>query len=81
MSSQAARRPSTPTVRASLLSIGQVLAKLTPEFQDLSPSKSPTSECALPHHHMAALAASPSSRGPAYELEMFERERRAGFRK
>ena len=39
MSSQAARRPSTPTVRASLLSIGQVLAKLTPKFHDLSPSK------------------------------------------
>jgi len=57
------------------------IAEYMPESLDLSPSKSPTSECALPHHHMAALAASPSSRGPAYELEMFERERRAGFRK
>jgi DNA-binding transcriptional MerR regulator len=35
----ASRRESTPLAKKPLLSIGQVLAKLTPEFPDLSPSK------------------------------------------
>ena len=39
MSANAARRPASESSRPQLLSIGQVLAKLTPEFSDLSPSK------------------------------------------
>lgn len=39
MSATAARQSVAPGGRSSLLSIGQVLAKLTPEFPDLSPSK------------------------------------------
>lgn len=39
MSSNAARRSASESSRPQLLSIGQVLAKLTPEFSDLSPSK------------------------------------------
>lgn len=39
MSANVARRPASESSRPQLLSIGQVLAKLTPEFSDLSPSK------------------------------------------
>ena len=39
MSANAARRSASESSRPQLLSIGQVLAKLTPEFSDLSPSK------------------------------------------
>ena len=39
MSANVARRPASENSRPQLLSIGQVLAKLTPEFSDLSPSK------------------------------------------
>lgn len=39
MSANAARQAATPSGRSQLLSIGQVLSKLTPEFSDLSPSK------------------------------------------
>jgi len=39
MSANVARRPASESSRPQLLSIGQVLAKLTPEFTDLSPSK------------------------------------------
>ena len=39
MSANAARRSGSESSRPQLLSIGQVLAKLTPEFSDLSPSK------------------------------------------
>lgn len=39
MSASAARRSASESSRPQLLSIGQVLAKLTPEFSDLSPSK------------------------------------------
>lgn len=39
MSASAARRSASENSRPQLLSIGQVLAKLTPEFSDLSPSK------------------------------------------
>lgn len=39
MSASAARQSSAASSRPQLLSIGQVLAKLTPEFSDLSPSK------------------------------------------
>jgi len=39
MNAQAARQPATPASRSQTFSIGQVLAKLTPEFPDLSPSK------------------------------------------
>lgn len=39
MSANVARRPASESRRPQLLSIGQVLAKLTPEFSDLSPSK------------------------------------------
>ena len=39
MNANVARRPASESSRPQLLSIGQVLAKLTPEFSDLSPSK------------------------------------------
>ena len=39
MSASPARQTSAASTRPQLLSIGQVLAKLTPEFSDLSPSK------------------------------------------
>jgi DNA-binding transcriptional MerR regulator len=39
VSARVERVPGAPTGRVHLLSIGQVLAKLTPEFSDLSPSK------------------------------------------
>lgn len=39
MSAEVARQTGTHASRPHLLSIGQVLAKLTPEFSDLSPSK------------------------------------------
>lgn len=39
MSAQASRSTSAPAPRSQTFSIGQVLAKLTPEFPDLSPSK------------------------------------------
>ena len=39
MSASAARQSAATSSRPQLLSIGQVLAKLTPEFSDLSPSK------------------------------------------
>lgn len=39
MTAAASRREAPEAPRKSLLSIGQVLAKLTPEFPDLSPSK------------------------------------------
>jgi DNA-binding transcriptional MerR regulator len=39
MTAAAARRESPSVTRKPLLSIGQVLAKLTPEFPELSPSK------------------------------------------
>ena len=39
MSANVARRSASESSRPQLLSIGQVLAKLTPEFSDLSPSK------------------------------------------
>jgi len=39
VSASAARKPVAGITRPTLLSIGQVLAKLTPEFSDLSPSK------------------------------------------
>ena len=39
MSANAARRSASESSGPQLLSIGQVLAKLTPEFSDLSPSK------------------------------------------
>lgn len=39
MTQSASRQTASPTPRPQTLSIGQVLAKLTPEFADLSPSK------------------------------------------